>query len=186
VSFIEKREYYHFIFKIMNPGYNPENIKNLKIAAEHVGRPFVMNDSQESDDQSAYFLFVGKNDGKEVIYDAFLYTLRAEYELQLYEAAETLLQEKFPNLKNIEEATPEQLDYLDLLADEIEQRNEIGVVEFINIDENVEMGVAIDVCLNVETITPDIIETFINDFNNDTLELDDTEYSFSPYINEED
>ncbi len=170
----------------MNPGYNPENIKNLRQAAAHAGRSFIINDSQESDDQSVYFLFVGKNDeGQEVIYDTFMYTLQAEYEVQLCEAAEALLLEKFPTLKSIDEATEEQMEYLDLLADEIEQRNEIHVVEFINIDEAVEMGIAIDVCLNVEKITAEVIEQFIHDFNNHTLNLDDTEYSFSPYAAEE-
>jgi hypothetical protein len=168
----------------MNAGYNPENIKNIKEAAAHAGKSFVINTNQDNDDQSAYFFFVGKNEDKEVIYDAFIYTLRAEYEMQLYEVAETRLQEKFPNLKSLEEANEDQLDYLELVADEIEQRDEISVVEFVNIDEAVDFGVAMDVCLNVETITADVIEKFVNDFNNDTLVLDDDEYSFSPYSEE--
>jgi hypothetical protein len=165
----------------MNIGYNPENISQIKQAAAHAGFSFVLNDQQEQDEQSAYFFFVGKNDGKEVIFDAFLYTLRAEYELQLYELAESRLQEKFPDLKNVEEATEDQLNYLDMIVDEIEEADEISVVEFINVDEAVEFGVAIDVCLHVEEITPAIIEKFVTDFNADQLELDEEEYSFSPY-----
>lgn len=169
----------------MNVGYNPENISQIKQAAAHAGFSFVLNDQQEQDDQSAYFFFVGKNDGKEVIFDTFIYTLRAEYELQLYELAESRLQEKFPNLKNVEDATEDQLNYLDMIVDDIEQEDEITVVEFINIDEAVDFGVSIDVCLNVETITPEIIEKFVQDFNADKLDLSDEEYSFSPYSGEE-
>lgn len=169
----------------MNAGYNPENISQMKEAAAHAGFSFVLNTEQEQDDQSAYFFFVGKNDGKEVIFDTFIYTLRAEYELQLYELAETRLQEKFPNLKNVEEATEDQLNYLDMIVDDIEQEDEISVVEFINIDEAVDFGVSIDVALNVEVITPEIIEKFVQDFNADKLDLSDEEYSFSPYSGDE-
>jgi hypothetical protein len=165
----------------MNSGYNPENIKQIKQAAAQAGFSFVLNDQQENDEQSAYFYFVGQNDGKEVLFYTFISTLRAEYELQLYELAEGRLREKFPNLKNLEEATEDQINYLDMLVDDIEQEDEISVVEFINVDEAVEFGVAIDVCLNVDTITTEVIEKFVKDFNSGSLDLDDEEYSFSPY-----
>lgn len=169
----------------MNIGYNPENIAQIKQAAAQAGFSFVLNDQQENDEQSAYVYFVGKNDGKEVIFDTFIYTLRAEYELQLYEVAEARLREKFPNLKNLDEATEDHINYLDMIVDDIEQEDEISVMEFINVDEAVDFGVAIDVCLNVDTITTEVIEKFVKDFNNGTLDLDDEEYSFSPYAEEE-
>ena len=36
----------------------------------------------------------------------------------------------------------------------------------------------LDVGLNVDKITPEVIEKFIKDFTNDTLELDPTYFSF--------
>jgi hypothetical protein len=170
----------------MNAGYNPENISQIKQAAAHAGFSFVLNDQQEEqDEQSAYFFFVGKNDGKEVIFDTFIYTLRAEYELQLHELAESRLLEKFPNLASVDDANEDQLIYFDMLLDDIEQEDEISVVEFINTDEAVDFGVSIDVCLNVDEITPEVIEKFVQDFNADKLDLSDEEYSFSPYSGEE-
>ena len=40
-------------------------------------------------------------------------------------------------------------------------------------------GIALDVCLNVEEITDDIIEKFIQDFSANKLSLDTTLYTFT-------
>lgn len=164
----------------MNEGFNPEKIAVLKEQCKQAKKSFIyVTDEQEPDEDSAYFRFVGKHDGKEVIFDAFIYTLRAEYEMAVFDQAEQLVKEKFPKYTNYEEATEEQQDYLDLMIDEIEGEDEVGVSEFVNIEEAVDFGIGIDVCLNVDEINDEVIEKFIREFNDATLELDDSVYSFS-------
>lgn len=45
-------------------------------------------------------------------------------------------------------------------------------------DPNIDYGIGLDIGLNVEKITPKVIEKFIKDFNEETLKLDKTLYSF--------
>lgn len=164
----------------MNPGYNPEKIAALKEQCRVAGRSFVYNTNEESNEEGAYFYFVGKDgEGKEVIYDTFLYLLRSEYEMAVYDLAEQRLADKFPDYKGLEEATEDQLDYLDLLVDEIEGEDEVRVVENISVDESHDYGIGLDACLNLDAVTDEEIENFVKAFNEETLELDDTEYSFS-------
>lgn len=164
----------------MNEGFNPEKIAALKEECKQAKKSFIyVTDEQEPDEDSAYFRFVGKHDGKEVIFDAFIYALRAEYEMAVFDQAEQLVKEKFPKYTNYEEATEEQQDYLDLMIDEIEGEDEVGVSEFVNIEEAVDFGIGIDVCLNVDEINDEVIEKFVREFNDGTLELDDSVYSFS-------
>jgi hypothetical protein len=179
---------YRFLnFRTMNEGFNPEKIAALKEACKQAKKSFIyVTDEHEPDEDSAHFQFVGKHDGKEVIFDAFIYTLRAEYEMAVFDQAEQLVKEKFPTYTNFEEATEEQQDYLDLMSDEIESADEVGVSEFVNIDEAVEFGVGIDICLNVEEINDEVIEKFVREFNDGTLELDDSVYSFSYAAEDED
>lgn len=164
----------------MNEGFNPEKIAELKEQCRQARKSFIyVTDEQQPDEDSAHFRFVGKHDGKEVIYDAFIYTLRAEYEMAVFDLAEQRIKEKFPDYTDYDHATEEQRDYLDLLVDEIESEDEVGVSEFVHIDEAVDFGVGIDICLNVEAINDEVIEKFVRRFNDGTLELDDSVYSFS-------
>ncbi|MCS6968430.1 MAG: hypothetical protein RMJ44_00250 [Cytophagales bacterium] len=163
----------------MNEGFHPERIAAFKQECKRANKSFLYVTDDLPDEDSAHFRFVGKHNGKEVIYDAFIYTLRSEYEMAVFDLAEQRLKEKFPEYIDYEHATEDQLDYLDLLVDEIEAEEEVGVSEFVEIDEAVEFGVAIDICLNVEKITDEVIEKFVRQFNDGTLALDDTIYSFS-------
>lgn len=54
----------------------------------------------------------------------------------------------------------------------------LKVAEFVEIDYDFEFGIGIDAALNVDEITVEVIEKFISDFNNGTLKLDKTLYSF--------
>lgn len=62
--------------------------------------------------------------------------------------------------------------------EELEETDAIKVKEHINIDDDFDYGVALEVCLNVEEITGQVIEKFVKDFNSDKLVLDNTLYSF--------
>ena len=61
---------------------------------------------------------------------------------------------------------------------EMEEEESVKVQEFIDLDTNHDYGVGLDVSLNVEQIDEEVIIKFIQEFNDDTLVLDDTLYSF--------
>ena len=61
---------------------------------------------------------------------------------------------------------------------ELEEEEAVKVREHVDLDPNTDFGVALDIGLNVDKITAAEIEKFIRDFNEDTLELDETLYSF--------
>jgi hypothetical protein len=171
----------------MNKGYEAAEIARIKAEAAQAGRSFVWSTSQERDEEGAYFYFVGNDgEGKEVVFDAFLYTLRAEYEMAVYDLAEERLLQKFPKFTGVENASEDELDYLDLLVDEIESEDEVAVIERIEIDESAEYGVGLDVTLNLDEVNEAVIEKFVAEFNANTLELDDTEFSFSHAADEDD
>jgi hypothetical protein len=164
-----------------NDGYSKEAINELKAEMKALKQNFVINDDhEERDAEGVYFYFIGKHDGKEVIFDTFLYSLRMEYEMQLYEAAEQRMEAKFPHFKkDYDNLTEEQLEYMDLLLAELEEDDAIRVQEYTEISDEVEFGVGLDACLNVDEIDDDVITRFVNDFNAGKLVLDETEYSFA-------
>jgi hypothetical protein len=77
--------------------------------------------------------------------------------------------------------TPEEEEigwFITELIMEIEEEESVKVQEFIDIDTNHDYGIGLDASLNVEEIDEDVITKFVREFNDDTLELDDTLYSF--------
>ena len=61
---------------------------------------------------------------------------------------------------------------------ELEEEDQVKVKEHVEIDPHIEFGIGLDAGLNVEKISAKVIEKFIKDFNEDTLSLDKTLYSF--------
>ena len=131
------------------------------------------------------------DNGNEVVYDAMMYTLRLQHESEMFEIAEHRAAQHFPNYKKItyEEDENGNLSTLDDQEEEIglfmaevilelEEEESVRVSEHVDMDEHVDFGIALDVGLHVEKITPSIVEKFISDFTNDTLQLDTTLYSF--------
>jgi len=164
-----------------------------------LGSTYLLDDEDENTDEYAHFYFVGKFEGREVIYDAVIYTLRLQHESELYEIAEHRAAKHFPQYKKItyEEDENGNLEALDPLEEEIglfmaevilelEEEDSIKVKEHIEIDSNSEFGVSLDVGLQVEKITAKIIEKFIKDYNEDNLKFDDTLYSFQTQDQEAD
>ncbi|MEX2235625.1 MAG: hypothetical protein WD824_25940 [Cyclobacteriaceae bacterium] len=130
-------------------------------------------------------------EGKEVIYDTVVYTLRLQHESELFEIAEHRAAQHFPEYKKItyEEDENGNLAPLDPLEEEIglyiaevimelEEEEAVKVREHVDLDINTDFGVALDVGIHRETITPDEIQKFIRDFNEDTLDLDENLCSF--------
>jgi hypothetical protein len=176
---------------VKNTGFDPQTIEEYASKMKALGTPFIMDEEDETSDEYAHFYFIGKYEGKDVIYDAVIYTLRLHHESEMYEIAEHRAAQHFPDYKKIsyEEDENGNLETLDPLAEEIglfmaevimelEEEGTVNVKEHVEIDTNAEFGIGLDVGLHRETITPQVIQRFIKDYNEDTLALDKTLYTF--------
>jgi len=176
-----------------NKGYSPEVIQDYARRIKASGHRFLVDESDEdNNDEYLHFYFVGKDDdGKEVVYDAVMYTLRMQHESEMFEIAEHKAAQHFPDYKKIayEEDENGDLSALDSREEEIglymaevilelEEEESVKVQEHVDMDKHVDFGIALDIGLHVEMITPEVVEKFIDDFNSDNLQLDDTLYSF--------
>lgn len=183
-----------------NLGFDPAEIAQLKKECKEEGLPYVIIvDDEEDIEFSPDFCevqFVGKYEGKEVVYDAIFYTLRMHHEGLVYDEAEKKAMKLFPHYKPVElrdtkyKASDEEDDEVELLIvefmEEIMEDESIKAKESITIDDTIEFGIGIEVILNVEEITPEIMSDFINQYNQGTVKLDDTYYSFAYDDDEED
>jgi hypothetical protein len=174
-----------------NKGFDPEVIREYALKMKAQGLEYLLEDDEESTDEYAHFYFIGKFEGKDVIYDTAIYTLRLHHESELYEIAEHRAAQHFPEYRKItyEEDENGNLQALDPLEEEIglymaevimslEEEESVKVKEHVDLDVNTDFGISLDVGLHVEKITPKVIEKFIKDYNEDNLRLDDTLYSF--------
>ncbi len=185
---------------LINKGYNPEVIQDYRKRIQATGQTFLVEeDDEDNNDEYLHFYFIGKDDnGSEVIYDAVMYTLRMQHESELFEIAEHRAANHFPDYKKIayEEDENGDLAALDSREEEIglymaeiimnlEEEEAVKVQEHVDMDNHVDFGIALDIGLHIDTITPEIVEKFINDFNSDNLQLDNTLYSFQTAEEEE-
>lgn len=173
-----------------NKGFDPVIIRNYRSKIEAGGKKFVLDPDDERTDEYAHFYFIGLHEGSEVIFDTAIYTLRVHHESELYEAAEQRAAKHFPQYKKLsyddEKGSPENPDELEeevglFMAEvilELEEEESIKVREHVDQDIKAEFGISLDVGLNRDKITDGIISKFVTDFNDDTLSLDDTLYSF--------
>jgi hypothetical protein len=174
-----------------NKGFDLQTINEYRqrIEASHQG--FVYDLQDENTDEYAHLYFIGNYEGKEVIYDTVMYTLRLQHESELFEIAEHRAAKHFPEYKKItyEEDENGNLETLDPLEEEIglymaevmmelEEEEAVKVKEHVEMDEHADFGISLDVGLHVEKIDINVITKFIKDFNEDNLVLDETLYSF--------
>lgn len=176
----------------LNPGYDPEEIRHLREECRKAGRPFVYTPNEDLDeptgDEFAHFQFVGRHQNREVIYDAVMYTLRLHHSSIVYEEAERRAARSFPlyvplDMRDETYKANEDLDeevelLITELIEEIEESEDIKVQEHLELDTAADYGIDLDVCLNVEAVTDEVIENFIRNFNANALRLDTTLYSF--------
>jgi hypothetical protein len=177
---------------VANPGFDPLEIKQFKEECRRENRSFLYTTDEEIDeptgDEFAHFQFVGTYEGKEVIYDSVMYTLRLHHSSLVYEEAERRAVKAFPlyvplDMRDETYQANEDLDeevelLITELIEEIEDTEEIKVQEHLELDPEVKYGVELDVCLNVEAIDEAVISRFITEFNDGTLSLDNTLYAF--------
>jgi hypothetical protein len=177
--------------RLENSGFDPKTISEYRARMKSSGKVFLYDDEDENTDEYAHFYFVGKYEGKDVVYDAVIYTLRLQHESEMFEIAEHRAAKHFPEYKKIsyEEDENGNLEVLDPLEEEIglfmaevimelEEEETVKVKEHVDMDPHAEFGVSLDAGLHVEEITPKVIEKFIKDFNEDALQLDETLYFF--------
>ena len=182
---------------VINTGFESGVISDYKAKMRASGKNFVPHEGNENTDEFAHFYFVGDHGGKEVIYDAVLYTLRLQHESELFEEAEHRAANHFPGYKKIsyeedENGNLEVLDdkeeeiglYLAEVMLELEADESIKVQEHVHVDEHTDFGVAIDIGLHVDRITTGVIGKFVSDFNSNNLQLDPTLYSFQTHVGE--
>jgi hypothetical protein len=176
---------------IENKGFDPKTIQEYKDKLEASGAVYLEEPEDEHNDEYAHFYFIGVYEGREVIYDTVMYTLRLQHESELFEIAEHRAAQHFPQYKKIayEEDENGNLAALDPLEEEIglyiaevimelEEEEAVKVSEHVDLDINTDFGVALDVGVLREKVTSAEIEAFIKDFNEDTLDLDENLYSF--------
>ena len=176
---------------IENKGFAPDIIQEYKDKMHAIGTLYLEDEDDKSSDEYAHFYFVGVFEGKEVIYDTVMYTLRLQHESELFEIAEHRAARHFPEYRKItyEEDENGNLVALDPLQEEIglyiaevimelEEEEAVKVKEHVDLDTNTDFGVALDVGLQREKITAMEIEKFIRDFNEDNLDLDENLYAF--------
>ena len=174
-----------------NPGFDPVNIEKLQAELEKSGKKFKIVPDPGNSEEFINFLFIGMFEGREVIYDAALYTLRLHHSSEVYELAEHEAAKKFPNFKGINYEEDEEGNLKPLSSEEeeigwfiteiimeMEEEEAVKVQEFVDIDTNHDYGIGLDAALNVEEINEKVIKKFIQEFNDDTLVLDETLYSF--------
>lgn len=176
---------------VTNKGYDSEILADYRSGMSRTGKNYVLADTKENGPEYKHFYFIGLYEGREVIYDAALYTLRLHHNSELYEIAEHRAANHFPEFKQIKYREDENgdLQALDSLEEEIglymaevimelEEEGEIRVCEFLDIDPNLDFGVGLDAALNVDEITDQVISRFVRQFNEDILSLDATYYTF--------
>ena len=176
---------------VENKGFDPQTIQDYKNRMESLGKTWLEHDEDRGNDEYRHFYFIGFYEGREVVYDTVVYTLRLQHESELFEIAEHRAARHFPEYRKItyEEDENGNLAALDPLQEEIglyiaevimelEEEEGVKVREHVDLDANTDFGVSLDVGLHREKITDTDIEKFISDFNDDALALDENLYSF--------
>ncbi len=179
--------------KHTNPGFDPAEIEQLKLECQEAGKPFVyfedeLNDEPDNVEEFVHIQFVGEYNKQEVIYDAVLYTLRLHHCSLVFEAAEKKVKNSYPSYIPQEERDAsyvpneefeEEIDmFIAELIDEMEENEEVKVAEHLEIDPDFDYGIGLDVCLNVEEISEEVVEKFVAEFLSGSFKLDPTLYSF--------
>lgn len=175
----------------INQDAKPDSVGALRDELEKTNRSYILKEEGNNGDEYVNFQFIGMYEGKEVIYDAVIYTLRLHHRSEMYEIAEHKAARKFPQYKKIKYLEDENgdLQALDPLEEEIglymaevmlelEEEEAVKVKEHVEIDPYLDHGIGLDVGLNIEKVTHEVIEKFIKDFNEDNLQLDTKMHAF--------
>lgn len=154
------------------------DVYSKKIRA--AGREYWL-DEQESGEEYAHFYFLLNRDGKPIVADVMLYTLRLHHESEVLEIAEARVAEKFPGYDPDKSEPDLDAQVAEALAEvmvELQEEEEVKVQEFIEEDVEHEWGLGIDAALNVPVISPTQIQRFIDRYRAGDTDTDPDLYSF--------
>jgi len=171
-----------------NKGFDLIELNKLQSQMTKSGKNYVIIESDDNSDDFKNFLFIGKHEERDVIYDAAIYTLKVQHHSEVYEIAENEASIKFPDYTKFD-AEGEEVDHLDDLdeevglfmaevMEEIEDEERVKVQEHIDIDLTNDFGIGLDVGLNIVMVDDVVISDFITKFNDNELKLDPTFYAF--------
>ncbi len=171
----------------MKAGYDPAEISRVEQLCKKSGTSFVLKDGGAEGDGYAHFQFVGNHEGNKALFDTFLYTLEMEYFSAIYEDAQQSVITTHPQYKDADFDAVEgpHIDLMEETAIALTDDESYDVQEFLEVDEDGEFGISVDVCLNLEEVTPKEVAEFVDKFNKGTLKLDESFYSFN-YEEDED
>ena len=171
--------------------FEEDTLERVKEACRKEGASYVINESDDNSDDFVQFLFAGVHNGKETLFDAALYTLQLHHESELYDLAERQVMKKFPEYRDLVSrgveiregllpaAKEEEIGlFMMETMEDLEEEEAVKVKEYVEVDEDLDFRVGLDICLNVDVVTPTVIEKFIADYSSGTLQLDPTLYSF--------
>ena len=170
-----------------NWGLDPSEIEQVDKEAAARNSNFVWNADEENNESIAHFFFTGDYQGKQVVYNALIYSLRLSYGAKLYELAEVEAGKHFPDFKPLdpdgetgeEPSYGEEIDeFIASVIYELEEEDVVKVQEYLAIDPDHEDGIGLEVALNEEEVNETVIRKFVDEFRNNTFNLDETLYSF--------
>lgn len=195
-------KYPFLIFNTCSRSWTRENdndmdsLKDIKTKLKATGKNFlrIEEETEDNSDEYAHFVFIGNHEGREVVFDAVMYTLRLQHESEMFEIAEHRAANHFPQYKKItyQEDEGGNLEALGDLEEEIgmfmaevimelEEEGHVKVKEHADIDPYQDYEVGLDIGLNKDLITDAVIDKFIKEFNDDTLQLDETLYTYQTH-----
>jgi len=168
-----------------NQGFDANVVAAYKEQCSRNPFGFVLHPEEERTPEYAHVYFTGNYQGREVVYDTVLYTLRLEHECEMYSIVEEMTKKKFPGysmqLSDSAEDTepPEEVAmHMAEIILSLEEDETVRVKEHAELDLTAGFGIGLDVGLHVEEITDERIATFIRRFNRGDLTLDPTLYTF--------
>lgn len=164
-----------------NQGFDSAVVADYKARCVRNPFGFVVHPEEERTPEYVHVYFTGTYEGREVVYDAVLYTLRLHHESEMYGIVEELTKKKFPDAyDDAEDADPpeEVAMHMAEIILSLEEDESVRVQEHVDLDLEADFGIGLDVGLHVDEITDERIAVFIREFNSGTLKLDPTLYTF--------
>ncbi len=160
-----------------------KQIEELKKAFAQGGKLFIPSPGAEIDDeyQTAAFMFLGKHEGKEMLFDAYMMSLIQDYRMNITEQAEERMLNLYPELEeeDYDDFTELQKDEYDNIFESIYRSDLVKVQENISIHVG-EKGehMELDIVLDIRKIDDKVINNFIRAFNAGSFEVNEHLRSF--------
>ncbi|HLT73389.1 MAG TPA: hypothetical protein VKZ75_12090 [Cyclobacteriaceae bacterium] len=168
-----------------NQGFDSAVVADYQAKCSSNPFGFVLHPEEERTPEYARVYFTGAYEGREVVYDAVLYTLRLHHESEMYSIVEEITRKKFPEYSfqdndNTEGTEPPEEIAMHMAETilSLEEDESVRVQEHVEMDLDSDFGIGVNVGLHVDEITDERIGGFIRDFNKGDLNLDPTLYTF--------